>query len=90
MGRANLIGSGAQHLIPAYQPPGTGLAAEGQRTPAHRRGAKTPVAAARAQPVRTQPIRTQHTGLPRTPGLPRGTRPAAGRPAKPGAPRGRR
>jgi uncharacterized radical SAM protein YgiQ len=25
MGRANLIGSGRQHLIPAFQPPGTGL-----------------------------------------------------------------
>ncbi|MEP7315020.1 MAG: DUF3362 domain-containing protein, partial [Pseudomonadota bacterium] len=40
MGRANLIGSGAQHLVPAYQPPGTGLAAEGQRS--------------RTQPLRTQ------------------------------------
>jgi uncharacterized radical SAM protein YgiQ len=92
MGRANLIGSGAQHLIPAYQPPGTGLAAEGQRAPRvtgrsqlQGRGAKPTVAAAR-----TQPIRTQHTGLPRTPGLPRGARPAAAKPAKPGAPRGRR
>jgi uncharacterized radical SAM protein YgiQ len=27
MGRANLIGSGRQHLIPAFQPPGTGLRA---------------------------------------------------------------
>jgi uncharacterized radical SAM protein YgiQ len=25
MGRANLIGSGRQHLVPAFQPPGTGL-----------------------------------------------------------------
>ena len=30
MGRGNLIGSGPNHLIPAYQPRGTGLAAEGQ------------------------------------------------------------
>jgi uncharacterized radical SAM protein YgiQ len=32
MGRANLIGSGRHQLIPAYQPPGTGVAPEGQRS----------------------------------------------------------
>jgi uncharacterized radical SAM protein YgiQ len=52
MGRARLIGSGPNHLIPAYQPRGTGAAGEGQR---QRTGA------------RTQPLRTQHTGLPRVP-----------------------
>jgi uncharacterized radical SAM protein YgiQ len=31
MGKARLIGSGPNHLIPAYQPRGTGDAAEGQR-----------------------------------------------------------
>src|SRR4029450_10415208 len=31
MGRAELIGNGKQHLIPAYQPAGTGAAAEGHR-----------------------------------------------------------
>ena len=31
MGRADLIGSGAQQLVPAYQPPGTGSAAGGAR-----------------------------------------------------------
>jgi uncharacterized radical SAM protein YgiQ len=36
MGRANLIGSGPKHLIPAYQPRGTGHEAEGRRhAPAH-------------------------------------------------------
>jgi uncharacterized radical SAM protein YgiQ len=42
MGRANLIGSGPNHLVPAYQPKGTGQAGEGQR---------------RAQPFRTQHVR---------------------------------
>jgi hypothetical protein len=31
MGRADLIGSGKQHLVPAYQPAGTGAAHEGRR-----------------------------------------------------------
>jgi radical SAM superfamily enzyme YgiQ (UPF0313 family) len=31
MGRADLIGSGKQHLVPAYQPAGTGEAHEGRR-----------------------------------------------------------
>ena len=57
MGRADLIGSGRQHLVPAYQPPGTGAAHEG------RRGVRT----ATAPGKRAAPFRTQHTGLPRTP-----------------------
>jgi uncharacterized radical SAM protein YgiQ len=36
MGRADLIGSGKHHLIPAWQPAGTGDAHEGQRKPAQR------------------------------------------------------
>ena len=56
MGRANLIGSGPNHLIPAYQPRGTGGAGEGHRRPTGARSA--------------QPMRTQHTGLPRTPRRP--------------------
>ncbi|MHB1871271.1 MAG: YgiQ family radical SAM protein [Steroidobacteraceae bacterium] len=55
MGRAELIGSGKQQLVPAYQPAGTGL------TPAGRGGAR---AAGGKRPL---PFRTQHTGLPRTP-----------------------
>jgi uncharacterized radical SAM protein YgiQ len=54
MGRADLIGNGKHHLVPAYQPAGTGtVAAEG-----HRGGSVH------------RPFRTQHTGLPTTPGLP--------------------
>ena len=37
MGRADLIGNGKHHLIPAYQPLGTGIRPEGMR----QRGAKT-------------------------------------------------
>ena len=63
MGRADLIGPGKLQLIPSWQPPGTGLAREGQR----------------AAPARSQPIRTQHTGLPRTPRGPRAGAPAGKR-----------
>ncbi|MGB5102894.1 MAG: YgiQ family radical SAM protein, partial [Steroidobacteraceae bacterium] len=33
MGRADLIGNGKQHLVPSYQPVGTGRAHEGRRKP---------------------------------------------------------
>jgi uncharacterized radical SAM protein YgiQ len=55
MGRADLIGSGKQQLVPAYQPAGTGL------SPAR------PPRARAADGKRPLPFRTQHTGLPRTP-----------------------
>jgi len=35
MGRADLIGNGKQHLIPLYQPAGTGHGHEGQRRGGH-------------------------------------------------------
>jgi uncharacterized radical SAM protein YgiQ len=57
MGRADLIGSAKEQLVPAYQPAGTGGAHEGRRAP--RAGAPPAKRAA--------PFRTQHTGLPRTP-----------------------
>jgi Domain of unknown function (DUF3362) len=78
MGRGNLIGSGPKHLIPAYQPRGTGLAAEGSRK-APSRSAHT------ARPARpAHPMRTQHTGLPRTPSrLPHAAKPG-GKPRGPG------
>jgi uncharacterized radical SAM protein YgiQ len=55
MGRADLIGNGKQHLVPTYQPIGTGQSHEGRRKP------KAGVA------PRSQPFRTQHTGLPSVP-----------------------
>jgi uncharacterized radical SAM protein YgiQ len=51
MGRADLIGSARQQLVPAYQPAGTGGGAPQARRTTHR----------------VQPFRTQHTGLPKTP-----------------------
>ena len=54
MGRAELIGPGRHHLIPAWQPAGTGNAPEGKRRTATT--TKKPVA-------KTHPFRTQHTGL---------------------------
>lgn len=38
MGRADLIGPGKQHLVPAWQPAGTGLRGEGKRPVAGRAG----------------------------------------------------
>ncbi|MEP6884066.1 MAG: YgiQ family radical SAM protein [Gammaproteobacteria bacterium] len=54
MGRADLIGNGKHHLVPAYQP--VTPAAVGTKAGAARRGP------ARTAP--TLPFRTQHTGLP--------------------------
>jgi Domain of unknown function (DUF3362) len=49
MGRSDLIGNGKRHLIPTWQPAGTGLGGEGTRT-GRKHGPQT--------------ILTQHTGLP--------------------------
>jgi len=52
MGRADLIGPGKHHLIPAWQPAGTGGVPEGTRRPEKTRDGAV-----------TTPARTQHTGL---------------------------
>jgi radical SAM superfamily enzyme YgiQ (UPF0313 family) len=70
MGRADLIGNGRQHLVPTYQPVGTGRAHEGQRRPT----ARSPGTA------KASPFRTQHTGLPKTPTTPTGPRPGHRKP----------
>jgi uncharacterized radical SAM protein YgiQ len=57
MGRADLIGNGRQHLVPTYQPVGTGHSHEGKRKPKASAGSGKP----------SQPFRTQHTGLPKVP-----------------------
>jgi uncharacterized radical SAM protein YgiQ len=59
MGRADLIGNGKRHLIPAWQPAGTGATHEGKRKPG----------------ARTRPFLTQHTGLPAVPKARKGERP---------------
>jgi uncharacterized radical SAM protein YgiQ len=61
MGRADLIGNGKHHLIPAYQP--VGAARPSQARPGQ------------ARPVQARPFRTQHTGLPKSGRNTRRTRP---------------
>ncbi|MCC6303196.1 MAG: YgiQ family radical SAM protein [Gammaproteobacteria bacterium] len=51
MGRADLIGNGKRHLVPAWQPAGTGGGGEGRR----------------ALPAKKGTFLTQHTGLPPQP-----------------------
>jgi uncharacterized radical SAM protein YgiQ len=70
MGRADLIGNGKHHLIPAYQPVGTGRPA--QVRPSQVAAAKARPGAARPA---TRPMRTQHTGLPKSGRNSRRTRP---------------
>lgn len=60
MGRADLIGPGKRHLIPAWQPKGTGELVEGARRPHKLRNGQ--IAGAKNATV-TIPMRTQHTGL---------------------------
>jgi len=69
MGRADLIGNGKRHLIPAYQPAGTAPAsatpargAQARSTPA--RVAPAPAPARSAAAPRKGTLLTQHTGLP--------------------------
>ncbi|MEW6591978.1 MAG: YgiQ family radical SAM protein, partial [Pseudomonadota bacterium] len=57
MGREDLIGSGKKHLIPAYQPAGTGKQPEGARTP-RVEGKRTKPAA--AKPASGKPAATKH------------------------------
>src|SRR5690606_35106767 len=52
MGRADLIGNGKRHLVPSYQPTGTGGLGEGRR---RKQGKQRP---------RQGTALTQHTGLP--------------------------
>ena len=54
MGRADLIGNGKRHLVPSWQPEGTGDATEGVR---------------RKTSSRTASFATQHNGLPHAPGV---------------------
>jgi len=57
MGRAELIGNGKRHLVPTWQPAGTGDAPEGQRRPPR-------VQRRTDARVRKGVALTQHTGLP--------------------------
>jgi len=57
MGRADLIGPGKHHLVPAWQPQGTGHVGEGARRPHKLRNGNI------AGASKTTPARTTHTGL---------------------------
>jgi len=57
MGRVDLIGNGKHHLVPAWQPAGTGGLPPKEAT----------ISARTARPARPGQIRTQHTGLPPLP-----------------------
>ena len=57
MGRADLIGSGKHHLIPAWQPAGTGTTPEGRRTPV------------KGTPMRTQHTGLKGVKIPKPKGL---------------------
>jgi hypothetical protein len=68
MGRADLIGNGQHHLIPAYQPVGSrapGSHAPGPRA-AHGPRAAQGARAAQGSQAPARPLRTQHTGLPKS------------------------
>jgi uncharacterized radical SAM protein YgiQ len=86
MGRADLIGPGKQHLVPSWQPAGTGKTPEGARA----RGDVRKHGGASAAPGEAKgrragggtPFRTQHTGLPDA-RPPRAPRPGQRRGGKP-------
>ncbi|HVV82937.1 MAG TPA: YgiQ family radical SAM protein, partial [Kofleriaceae bacterium] len=63
MGRADLIGNGKHHLVPRWQPQGTGARPEGTRTP----GRPAPPTARTPRAVQPGTALTQHTGLPPMP-----------------------
>jgi uncharacterized radical SAM protein YgiQ len=82
MGRADLIGNGKHHLIPSYQPLGTGRPIAARPGPARpavgRPAAARPTTAGQPTPARPlpgRPFRTQHTGLPKSGRNTRRTRP---------------
>jgi radical SAM superfamily enzyme YgiQ (UPF0313 family) len=97
MGRADLIGSGKRHLVPAWQPAGTGARPEGTRTPGRTfrtQHARAEGADSRAEPAPRAGRRGQSAPLqPRGPAEARGrrggrtaggrTRPVRGVPARP-------
>ena len=72
MGRADLIGNGKAHLVPRWQPQGTGVRPEGARGGPRRnvggRGADA-VSAAAPRVMKPGMAATQHTGLPPMPGV---------------------
>ena len=66
MGRADLIGNGKHHLVPIWQPAGTGDAPEGRRSAPPRAAHPSPrPSSSKGEGAKKKPtkFRTQHTGL---------------------------
>ncbi|MGE3465195.1 MAG: DUF3362 domain-containing protein [Pseudomonadales bacterium] len=70
MGRADLIGNGKKHLVPSFQPAGTGKAGEGRR----RGGSRA------AKPFRTQHARSESSDAATDRAPSRGRRPRRRKP----------
>jgi uncharacterized radical SAM protein YgiQ len=75
MGRAELIGNGKHHLVPRWQPQGTGRTPDGRRVADARRSSPSP-----SRGPRPGTALTQHTGLPPMPRATPTRRPGRGRP----------
>ncbi|MDP1534771.1 MAG: DUF3362 domain-containing protein, partial [Rubrivivax sp.] len=82
MGREDLIGNSKKHLIPLYQPAGTGKQPEGTRTPRAEGGRAKPASGkpGSAKPHAAKPAPTK-PGQPKSAQPKPGARPAAGKPA---------
>lgn len=85
MGREELIGNGKRHLVPTWQPAGTGEQGEGRRRPPRTQRR----ADARARKVGPGAALTQHTGLPPQPSAAESPSPG-GRPGAAGSGRRRK
>lgn len=83
MGRADLIGSGKHHLVPPWQPAGTGGVPEGARTPAQAKfrtqhtGLPRPTAPVRSRRAATEAVAPPAGGAARARPAPGGARGAA-------------
>jgi hypothetical protein len=68
MGRTDLIGNGKRHLVPFWQPEGTGKQAEGARHPGMERGKQSKPAPSLALKSKKQPGKTQRPAQKKRPG----------------------
>ena len=83
MGRGDLIGNGKHHLVPHWQPQGTGRRPEGRRPGGARSGGPGPRTPGPGTAL------TQHTGLPPAPRADDRARRKPAAPPRPSKPRGR-
>lgn len=83
MGRADLIGSSKHHLIPAWQPLGTGEAHEGRRSPTHGKRTSASVTVTSAQGKRTTPAQPAMSSSAKRPGTSQAASPSSAKRAAP-------